>query len=109
MAQSEHSRAALPAGAAAADTRVLTAHVPVALADQVDQIAARLERSRGWVIKQALSDWVALEQERSALTNEALDDAATGRLVEHQAVLDWADSLGGDTPLPAPIPSPAAR
>ncbi|EDL6138947.1 CopG family transcriptional regulator [Escherichia coli] len=36
-------------------TKVITAHVPLLMADKVDQIAARLERSRGWIIKQALS------------------------------------------------------
>mgnify|MGYP002413990847 CR=1 FL=1 len=35
-------------------TKVITAHVPLLMADKVDQMAARLERSRGWVIKQAL-------------------------------------------------------
>ncbi|HBC1013354.1 TPA: ribbon-helix-helix protein, CopG family, partial [Escherichia coli] len=31
--------------------------LPIAVSpDKVDQMAARLERSRGWVIKQALSD-----------------------------------------------------
>jgi hypothetical protein len=34
-----------------ANTKVLTAHVPVPLADKVDQLANRLERSLGWVIK----------------------------------------------------------
>ena len=33
------------------ETRVLTAHVPVPLAEKVDQLADRLERSRGWVMK----------------------------------------------------------
>jgi predicted transcriptional regulator len=41
------------------ETRVLTAHVPVDLATKVDEVAARIERSRGWVIKQALAAWVA--------------------------------------------------
>jgi predicted transcriptional regulator len=31
-------------------TKVLTAHVPQSLADKVDQMAARLERSRGWIV-----------------------------------------------------------
>lgn len=39
---------------ASADTRVMTAHLPVELAEQGDELAARLERSRGWVVKQAL-------------------------------------------------------
>lgn len=44
---------------AAQATKVITAHVPLPMADKVDQMAARLERSRGWVIKQALSAWLA--------------------------------------------------
>lgn len=35
------------------NTKVLTTHVPVPLAEKVDQIAVRLERSRGWIVKQA--------------------------------------------------------
>jgi hypothetical protein len=38
-----------------ADTKVLTAHVPVGLAAKLDAMAARLERSPGWVIKQTLA------------------------------------------------------
>ncbi|WP_207650569.1 ribbon-helix-helix domain-containing protein [Acidithiobacillus albertensis] len=34
-----------------AATKVLTAHVPLPLADKVDQMASRLERSRGWIVK----------------------------------------------------------
>ena len=45
---------------AAQATKVITAHVPLPMADKVDQMAARLERSRGWVIKQALSDLARL-------------------------------------------------
>jgi len=37
-----------------AQTRVLNAHVPLGLAKKVEAMAARLERSRGWVMKQAL-------------------------------------------------------
>ncbi|WP_146258766.1 ribbon-helix-helix domain-containing protein, partial [Sinorhizobium medicae] len=43
------------------ETKVLTAHVPLPLAEKVDQIAARLERSRGWIVKQALTAWIDQE------------------------------------------------
>jgi len=85
------------------DTKVLTAHVPLPLADKVDQLAARLERSRGWVVKQALAAWVDMEEERSRLTREAMEDVDAGRLVDHQAMQAWADSLDSDSPLPAPV------
>lgn len=83
-------------------TRVLTAHVPLPMADKVDQIAARLERSRGWIMKQALSAWIVQEEERDRLTQEALADVDAGRVIDHQAVQAWADSLGTDKPLPVP-------
>ncbi|MDX2104171.1 MAG: ribbon-helix-helix protein, CopG family [Alphaproteobacteria bacterium] len=83
-------------------TKVLTAHVPLALADKVDQIAVRLDRSRGWVMKQALSAWIAQEEERDRLTQEALADVDAGQVVPHQAVQAWADSLDTDQPLPVP-------
>ena len=46
------------------ETKVITAHVPLPLAEKVDELAARLERPRGWIVKQALSAWVDQEEER---------------------------------------------
>jgi predicted transcriptional regulator len=83
-------------------TKVLTAHVPVSLADKVDQLATRMERSRAWIIKQALSAWIEQEEERRRLTLEALSDVDAGRVIDHQAVQAWADSLDTDNPLPVP-------
>ena len=84
------------------ETKVLTAHVPLPLADKVDQLSVRLERSRGWIVKQALSAWVAQEEEHDRLTQEAMADVDAGQLIDHQAVQAWADSLDTDTPLPVP-------
>jgi predicted transcriptional regulator len=83
-------------------TKVLTAHVPLPLAEKVDQLAVRLERSRGWIIKQALSAWIEQEEERRRLTLAALADVDAGRVIDHQAVQAWAESLDTDHPQPAP-------
>jgi predicted transcriptional regulator len=85
-----------------ANTKVITAHIPLSLAEKVDQLASRLERSRGWIIKQALSAWIEQEEERRRLTLEALADVDAGNVIDHQAVQAWADSLGSDSPLPVP-------
>lgn len=85
-----------------ADTRVLTAHVPTGLADKVDALAQRMDRSRGWIMKQALSAWIDQEEERHRLTLEAMDDVDAGRVIDHASVLAWADSLSTDNPLPSP-------
>jgi len=38
-------------------TKVLIAHVPLPVAEKVEQLAACLERSLGWVVRQALAAW----------------------------------------------------
>jgi predicted transcriptional regulator len=85
-----------------AATRVVTAHVPAGLADKMDALAKRQERSRGWIVKQALAAWIDQEEERHRLTLEALADVDAGRLIDHRAVVAWADSLADDKPLPPP-------
>ena len=86
-----------------ADTKVLTAHIPLPLAEKVDQLASRLERSRGWIVKQALSAWIDQEEERNRLTREAMADVDAGQVIDHQTVQAWVDSLGTANPLPAPV------
>lgn len=85
-----------------APTKVVTAHLPIDLADKLDELAARDERSRGWIVKQALAAWIDQEEERHRLTLEGLADVDAGRLIDHERVLAWAESLGTDNPLPPP-------
>ena len=87
---------------AQAKTKVMTAHIPLQMAEKVDQMATRLERSRGWVMKQALSAWIDQEEERSRLTREALADVDVGQVIDHQTVQAWAASLDTDNPLDVP-------
>ncbi|MGZ8954379.1 MAG: CopG family ribbon-helix-helix protein [Methylovulum sp.] len=84
------------------NTKVITAHVPVELAEKVDLVAARLDRSRGWIVKQALAAWLGQEEERRRLTLEALADVDAGHVIDHQTVQAWANSLDTDKPLPIP-------
>lgn len=83
-------------------TKVLTAHVPVPLIEKVDLIAARMERSRGWIVKQALSAWVDQEESHRRMTLDAMADVDAGYVIDHQSVQAWADSLSGDQPLAVP-------
>jgi len=83
-------------------TKVMTAHIPLQMAEKIDQVAERLERSRGWIMKQALSAWIDQEEERSRLTREALADVDSGLVIDHQSVQAWAGSLDTDNPLDVP-------
>lgn len=84
------------------NTKVLTAHVPLPLAEKIDQMAIRLERSRGWIMKQALTAWIDQEEEHRRLTLEAMADVDAGMVIDHQTVQAWAESLGTEKPLPVP-------
>ena len=92
------------------ETKVLTAHVPVTLVEQVDKLANQLERSRGWVVKQALTAWVAEAEQHHQLTLEALNDVDMQQTISHQAMQAWADSLSTDTHKIRPYPTmPVSR
>jgi len=75
------------------NTRVVTAHIPTELAEQIDQLAERLDRPKGWIVKQALISWVELEAKRYQLTLEGLADVDAGRLVDHASIDAWAKNL----------------
>lgn len=81
------------------ETKVLTVPIPLLLADKVDHLAASLGRSQGWIIQQALTAWIDQEEERDRLTRIALADVDAGRVIDHQAIQAWAESLNTDTPL----------
>jgi predicted transcriptional regulator len=75
------------------NNRVVTAHIPIDLAEQVDFFAARLDRPKGWIIRQALTSWVDLEAKRHQLTLDGLTDVDANRVVDHSSVVTWAKSL----------------
>lgn len=73
--------------------RVLTTHVPSALAKEVDAVAERLDRPRGWILKAALEQYLALERTRHEMTLEALAEVEAGQTDSHEEVVRWAASL----------------
>ncbi len=85
-----------------ANTRTFTAHVPQALAEQVDALSEQLDRPRGWIMKQALTLFIEQEAEKDRLTREGLAAIDAGRVLSHAEVKAWALSLGTDNPLSIP-------
>lgn len=82
----------------------MTARIPLALAEKVDQMAKRRKCSPDLIVNQALSSWLALEEERDRLTREALGGVEAGHYLPHSAIQAWANSLSSDEPLPFPKP-----
>ena len=72
------------------------------LAEQVEDMTTRFDRSCDRAMKPAAAARADLEHTRHQMTLEALVDVETGRLFDHGAVTAWADSLGSDQPLAPP-------
>ena len=75
------------------DTRVVTAHLPEDLARKLDGLAEQLDRPKGWIVKEAIASYVALEEKRHRLTLEALADVDAGRTLDHSEVEAWGATL----------------
>ena len=45
-------------------------------------------RSKSWIVRQALGEWLAEEQRRYQLTLEALQSVDEGRLISHEEILE---------------------
>jgi predicted transcriptional regulator len=73
--------------------RVVTSHISEALARKLDGLADRLERPRGWVVKEALEAYLALDEERHRATKVALAEVDAGKTLDHSEVLAWANDL----------------
>lgn len=71
--------------------RVITAKLPEDLVGKLDEVADRIDRSKSWIVRQAVTEWLAEEQRRYALTLEALQDVEDGRTIDHEEVLAMAE------------------
>ena len=67
--------------------RVVTANLPLDLVSRMDEIAARIDRSKSWIVHQAVSEWLAEEQRRYELTLEALKSVDEGRTIPHEEII----------------------
>jgi predicted transcriptional regulator len=74
-------------------TRVVTAHIPDQLARKLDSLAERLERPRGWLVKEAIEGYLALDEERHRQTLAALAEVESGATIAHAEVSTWVKDL----------------
>lgn len=67
--------------------RVVTANLPHDLVSRMDEIAARIDRSKSWIVHQAVREWLVEEQRRHELTLEALKSVDEGRTIPHEEIV----------------------
>lgn len=70
------------------DGRVVTANLPKELVSRMDEVARRIDRSKSWIVRQAVAEWLAEEQRRHELTLEALKDVDEGRTFTQEEIED---------------------
>jgi predicted transcriptional regulator len=68
------------------DGRVVTAKLPDDLVSRMDEVADRIDRSKSWIVRQAVAEWLAEEQRRHELTLEALKSVDEGRTLTQEEI-----------------------
>ena len=66
--------------------RVVTAKLPDDLVAEMDEVADRIDRSKSWIVRQAVAEWLAEERRRYELTLEALKSVDEGRTLTQDEV-----------------------
>ena len=78
---------------------VTSVRLRLEVAAPLEQLSKKLDRSKSYLINQAVSEYLAktaLEEKRWAETLEALDSVKAGRLIDENSVTDWIQSWGTD-------------
>lgn len=84
---------------------VTTVRFQAEIERELEAIASRLHRSKGWVINQALSEYIdkqRLEQDRWQQTLDAMESAAQGKVVDAGEVHNWLRGWGTEGESGAP-------
>ena len=73
--------------------------MPDDLLQRLDATATRLRRSKGWIINDAVREYLEredLRQRRDEETREAMAELDAGQVVDGDEVLAWIDSWGSE-------------
>jgi len=84
---------------------VTTVRLQSDIEEKLDAMANAQQRSKSWLINQALRDYIQhqeQEQERWQQTLEAMESVAQGEVVSSQAVHAWMRSWGKPDEKPMP-------
>ncbi|VAW91628.1 hypothetical protein MNBD_GAMMA23-1592 [hydrothermal vent metagenome] len=71
----------------------------------LEELATKLDRSKNYLINQAIKEFIArraLDEARWDETLEALDSVKSNKLIEEQRVNEWLESWGAENELKPP-------
>lgn len=85
-----------------AERSVLSVHTNQDTAARLDRLATARQQKKSALANQAIEEFLAKEELIETRIRAGLADATAGRTLSQETVLEWADSLGTDTPKPLP-------
>ena len=68
------------------ENRVVTAILPQDLVARMDEAGKQIDRSKSWIVRQAVAEWLADHERRHELTGEALKSVDEGRMFTQEQV-----------------------
>jgi predicted transcriptional regulator len=82
---------------------VLSVRIESEVLGQLDELAVEMDRSRSYLIAQAVREFVEREYAHLLAVREGEADIAAGRRVPHEKVAAWADGLAIGKPRRPPL------
>ena len=75
------------------------------LNESLKELAEKKQRSKSWLINEAVAEYVIkenMESQKWLDTLEGLEDVKNGRVIKGEKVLEWVESWGTDNELEMP-------
>ncbi|MGC0944088.1 ribbon-helix-helix domain-containing protein [Pantoea agglomerans] len=73
--------------------QTISAQIPTDLANAVENLAVELDRSKSWIIKEALTTMLAERERRHQRIQAGLADVDAGRVVSHSDLVEFGNRL----------------
>lgn len=72
----------------------ITAQLSDEMAEQIEDIAKTEGRSKSWVIREAVAEYISHQAEIKQMTLEGLADIRAGRVVSHEEIMQELTEWG---------------
>jgi predicted transcriptional regulator len=74
----------------------LSFRVPKAKAEQLERLAAAVDRPRSWLLERALDEYLELQSWQVEEIRQGMEEIRQGKGIPHEEVVAWLDTWGTD-------------
>jgi len=78
------------------ETISLSFRVPKETAEQLEQLAAAMDRPRSWLLGRALEEYLEVQAWQVAEIRAGMEEIRQGKGVPHEKVVAWLETWGTD-------------